>query len=94
MLLYSKEGSTRVNTKYCGKGVYIMPNIELLKEKISDSGMTIKAITEKSGMDRVTFYNRLKGVGEFTASEIVGLSDTLRLTNAEREDIFLRRGST
>lgn len=71
-----------------------MPNIELLKEKISDSGMTIKAITEKSGMDRVTFYNRLKGVGEFTASEIVGLSDTLRLTNAEREDIFLRRGST
>lgn len=71
-----------------------MPNIELLKEKISDSGMTIKAISEKSGMDRVTFYNRLKGVGEFTASEIVGLSDTLRLTNEEREDIFLRRGST
>lgn len=70
-----------------------MPNIEMLKEKISESGMTVKAISEKSGIDRVTFYNRLKGVGEFTASEIVGLSDTLRLTNAERDKIFLKRGS-
>lgn len=70
-----------------------MPNIEMLKEKISESGMTVKAISEKSGIDRVTFYNRLKGVGEFTASEIVGLSDTLRLTNSERDKIFLNRGS-
>lgn len=93
MILYSVRGSTRLNTKYCRKGVYIMPNIEMLKEKISESGMTVKAISEKSGIDRVTFYNRLKGVGEFTASEIVGLSDTLRLTNAERDKIFLKRGS-
>ena len=71
-----------------------MPNIEMLKAKISESGMTVKAITEKAGIDRVTFYNRLNGIGEFTASEIVGLSDTLRLSKAEREDIFLRRSST
>ena len=94
MVLYSEKGSTRLNTKYGGKGVDIMPNIELLKEKISDSGLTVKAISEKSGIDRVTFYNRLKGIGEFTASEIVGLSDTLRLSKAERDEIFLKRGST
>ena len=52
-----------------------MADIKLLKERIADSGMTIKAICKKSGILRETFYNRLKG-GEFTASEIVGLTKT------------------
>ena len=55
-----------------------MADIKLLKERITDSGMTVKAICEKSGILRETFYNRLKG-GEFTASEIVGLTKTLKL---------------
>jgi DNA-binding phage protein len=71
-----------------------MPNIELLKEKISDSGISMTNIAKKSGIERGTLYNRLSGIGEFTASEIVGLSDTLHLSKAEREDIFLKRGST
>ena len=48
-----------------------MPNLELLKEKISDSGMTMVAIAERSDIDRATLYNRLAGKGEFTATEIV-----------------------
>jgi DNA-binding phage protein len=71
-----------------------MPNIDALKEKIAESGITMANIAKKSGMNRVTLYNRLSGIGEFTASEIVGLSDTLKLTKAEREQIFLKRGST
>jgi hypothetical protein len=71
-----------------------MPNIELLKTKISDSGITMTNIAKKSGIDRVTRYNRLAGVGEFTASEIMGLSDTLKLSKPEREKIFFSRGST
>ena len=67
-----------------------MPNIELLKEKIEDSGITMTAISKKCGISRVTLYNRLAGVGEFTASEIVGLSETLRLTKPEREQIFFK----
>ena len=67
-----------------------MPNIERLKEKIEDSGMTVKAIAEKSGIKRETLYNRMKGVGEFTASEIVTLSSVLRLSQIERDDIFLQ----
>lgn len=66
-----------------------MPNIDLLKEKIDDSGMTMVAIAEKSGILRETLYNRFNGVGEFTASEIVGLSRTLNLTKLERDKIFL-----
>ena len=71
-----------------------MPNIELLKGKITSSGMTMTALAKKANMVRETLYNRLNGTGEFTASEIVGLSDALKLTKAEREEIFLRRGST
>lgn len=66
-----------------------MINTELLLSTIRDSGMTIVAICEKSGIDRATFYNRLKGRGEFTASEIVGLTNALRLTKPDRDKIFL-----
>ena len=68
--------------------VVALADIKLLKERIADSGMTIKAICEKSGILRETFYNRLKG-GEFTASEIVGLTKTLKLSRSDRDKIFL-----
>lgn len=66
-----------------------MPDILLLKNKIKESGMTIKAIAEKSGILRETFYNRLKGNGEFTASEIVALTKVLNLSASDRDQIFL-----
>lgn len=66
-----------------------MPNLKLLKNKMDESGMTTKAIAEKSGIVRETLYNRLKGSGEFTASEIVALSSVLQLTKEERDKIFL-----
>lgn len=67
-----------------------MVNIEKLEQVIRESGMTMVAIARMSGIKRETLYNRLSGVGEFTASEIVGLSKTLHLTKASRDDIFLR----
>lgn len=67
-----------------------MPNIEMLRSKMDESGMTIKAIAEKSGILRATLYNRLKGSGEFTASEIVALSNILHLSASERDEIFLK----
>ncbi len=70
-----------------------MPNIDLLKAKISESGIPMTTIAKRSGIVRETLYNRLAGIGEFTASEIMGLSDTLRLTKTEREDIFFNRSS-
>lgn len=66
-----------------------MANIEMLKHAIDDSGMTIVAISQKSGILRETLYNRLAGKGEFTASEITGLTRALRLTREERDEIFL-----
>lgn len=66
-----------------------MANLEMLNAAIHDSGMTMKAIAEKSGIVRETLYNRLAGKGEFTASEIVGLTSVLRLSKDERDQIFL-----
>lgn len=66
-----------------------MPNNELLKAKIDDSGMTLIAISEKSGIDRATIYNRLNNRGEWKASEIVAIAETLKLSKADREKIFL-----
>lgn len=66
-----------------------MVNLSMLKEKIEESGMTIVSIAEKAGLSRETIYNRLKGKGEFTASEIVNLTDILHLSKSDRDDIFL-----
>lgn len=67
-----------------------MVDLERLKSIVDDSGMTLDAIGRKSGMKPYTITRRLNGDGEFTASEIVGLSKALRLKKSERNEIFLR----
>lgn len=66
-----------------------MTDIDLLKSKMTDSGMKVTAIAEKSGILRETLYNRMNGVGDFTAIEILALTKVLRLTKTERDQIFL-----
>ena len=59
-----------------------MANVDLLRNKMTESGMTVSAIATKS------LYNRMKE-GDFRASEIVALSKTLNLSKGERDKIFL-----
>lgn len=68
-----------------------MTDLNLLLQCIQDSGMKMNAIAEKSGISRTTLYNRLNGIGEFTATEIVGLSKTLHMPVALRDKIFLSK---
>jgi len=65
-----------------------MVNLKKLDEAIKESGVTMTALSKKSGISRQTLYNRLDGIGEFTASEIVGVTAALRLSKEERESIF------
>ena len=65
-----------------------MTDLELLKKKIYESGMTMIAISKKTGIVRETLYNRLKGKGEFNASEIVALTKVLEMSKTERDEIF------
>lgn len=69
-----------------------MTDIEALKKCIADSGMTVTAIAEKSGILRETLYNRMK-TGDFKLSEICALVKTLRLTRDQRDRIFFTNNS-
>lgn len=62
--------------------------MELLIKTMNDSGIPKTTIAKRAGMERYILYNRLAGVGEFTASEIVGLSRALKMTKALRDRIF------
>lgn len=70
-----------------------MVDLDKLKQVIADSGMTYKAIGEKSGIEPYTLSRRLVD-GKFTADEIVGLSKALRLKKSERNAIFLATSVT
>lgn len=65
-----------------------MTNVEKLRNKIKESGMTMKAVSEKSGILRETLYNRLNINADFKASEIDSLTKVLQLSENERNEIF------
>lgn len=65
-----------------------MLDSEKLADAIARSGLTIVALSSKCGMARETFYTRMSGKSEFKASEIVILTDVLRLSTEERDAIF------
>ena len=65
-----------------------MVDFNKLKAAIDESGMTMVAISAKTGILRETLYNKLAGKSEFTVSEIEGLSDALNLTTGQRNSIF------
>ena len=55
-----------------------MPDLKLLESIISDSGMTMVALAEKTGILRETLYNKIRGISEFKASEIAALTKALK----------------
>ena len=65
-----------------------MVDISRLRSIIKEKGMTVSATARMAGVERVTLYNRFAGKGEFTVSEIEGLSDALCLSTADRNEIF------
>lgn len=65
-----------------------MVRLEALKDRMDDSGMTMTAIANKSGISRVTLYNKLDGRGEFKVSEISALCRVLHMSDLERDSIF------
>lgn len=68
-----------------------MPDLKLLESIISDSGMTMVALAEKTGILRETLYNKIRGISEFKASEIAALTKALKLTSEQRDAIFLQK---
>lgn len=66
-----------------------MTNVELLREAINRADVTRTALAAAWGMSMPTFYSRISGNSEFTASEIVAAAASLHLTKKQRDAIFL-----
>lgn len=66
-----------------------MTNVALLKEAVNESGMTKKFIANKMGCCRARLYKILEG-DECKVSEMMKLSEILRLSAKQQEDIFLK----
>lgn len=66
-----------------------MTNVELLREAIDRAGVRRTVLAAAWGMSMPTFYSRISGNSEFTASEIVAAAASLRLTKKQRDAIFL-----
>lgn len=64
-----------------------MVNVELLKDKIEETGMPIATVSKRSGILRQTLYNRFKDPA-FTIEEVSRLQETLNLTKDDIADIF------
>lgn len=65
-----------------------MVKTQLLKEKISASGLRITVICKHIGISRCAFYSKINNRIKFRASEIYVLSDLLKLSETEKADIF------
>ena len=69
-------------------------NIARLKGKIVEHGNTQEAVASAIGMDRSTFYRKLKDGGEkFTIGEIHGIVNAVPLSRDEAIDIFFAQQS-
>lgn len=65
-----------------------MANVEMLRDAINDASISRTAIAAALGMSMPTFYSRISGRSEFTASEITKTTTILQLTKEQRDAIF------
>ena len=69
-----------------------MTNTEKLKELISISGIKLDAILHVTGIKSyATLRGRVNNETEFTASEIAAITELLRLSPDERDEIFFAK---
>lgn len=66
-----------------------MTNTKLLQEKIDQANLSPVVIAAAWGVSLPTYYKLISGEREFTASQIVTSAALFRLTEAERDIIFL-----
>lgn len=66
-----------------------MVNVNKLKGKIVENGMTVNGLADKIEIDRSTLYRKLNAKGEkITIKEAQSIVTALHLTSQEAVDIF------
>lgn len=71
-----------------------MINVNKLRGRIVENGMSVGEVAQELGMDRSTLYRKLKDTsGEtFTVSEVQAISRILNLSAQDVTDIFFNVG--
>ena len=66
-----------------------MTNVSVLKGKIAENNMTQEGVADEMGINRSTFYRKMKENGKsFTVEEVHKLIEILSLSNTEVMKIF------
>lgn len=66
-----------------------MTNMNLLKSKIVENGLSVEKIVESIGINKSTFYRKLANEGEnFTVEEVYKIASALNLSAREVNSIF------
>ena len=73
------------------KGGDMLTNTKALLTKIALCGLKQKYVAQKLGISYQSYRRKINNQNEFTASEIVALSETLNLTAKERDAIFFNK---
>ena len=68
-----------------------MYNGALLKNVINDSGVKLKFIALHLGLSEYGLRRKIEGFSEFKNSEIIAITELLRLTISQRENIFFAK---
>lgn len=69
-----------------------MINLELLEQKIKDSGLKKDFIAKKCGLSRSGFYKKINNQNDFTVKEINILCEVLSINKlTEKESIFFAK---
>lgn len=65
-----------------------MVNVNRLKGVIVEKGKTQQQVAEEIGIDRSTFYRKMKDGGNFSVGEASKMAETIPLTDFEAISIF------
>lgn len=64
-------------------------NVNKLKGKIVENGMTIEEVAGLIGLDRATLYRKLANFEKITIGDAIKIKQALNLSNEDSFDIFL-----
>ena len=65
-------------------------NVNKIKARMVELGMTQKDVADKMGMAASSLNNKLQLKTEFTASEILKMSEVLRISRKKDEYFFVK----
>ena len=70
-----------------------MVDVNKLRGKIVEKGFSQQELAQSIGIDRSTFYRKMKNNGDFSIGEVAEIAKIMQLTNEEAIEIFLSKKS-